>query len=135
MTHPLALMRHLRFHHSEQRCRVPLPEDARRADAGATQPRQAFYQRRRLISALADAWHSAHSPDDLPASFRRHLRAAARAPRTIELDSQGVRCSGRWLTDRGHEPVLDEFTRHAVAARLAELVETCEASTVGSEQG
>jgi hypothetical protein len=30
--------------------------------------------------------------EDLPASFRRHLRAAAKAPRTIELYSQN-RCS------------------------------------------
>ena len=70
--------------------------------------------------------------EDLLASFRRHLRAAAKAPRTIELYSQSVRYFSRWLTDRGREPVLDELTRHAVAAWLAELAETNEPSTVGT---
>ena len=70
--------------------------------------------------------------EDLLASFRRHLRAAAKAPRTIELYSQSVRYFSCWLTDRGREPVLDELTRHAVAAWLAELAETCEPSTVGT---
>jgi hypothetical protein len=70
--------------------------------------------------------------EDLLASFRRHLRAAAKAPRTIELYSQSVRYFSRWLTDRGREPVLDELTRHAIAAWLAELADTCEPSTVGT---
>ena len=70
--------------------------------------------------------------EDLLASFRRHLRAAAKAPRTIELYSQSVRYFSRWLTDRGRAPVLDELTRHAVAAWLAELAETAEPSTVGT---
>ncbi|MGY1682784.1 hypothetical protein, partial [Geodermatophilus sp. SYSU D01176] len=35
MTHPLTLMRDLRFHCSEQRSRVPLAEDAGGTDAGA----------------------------------------------------------------------------------------------------
>ena len=39
--------------------------------------------------------------EDLLASFRRHLRAAAKAPRTIELYSQSVRYFSRWLIDRG----------------------------------
>jgi hypothetical protein len=70
--------------------------------------------------------------EDLLASFRRHLRAAAKTPRTIELYSQSVRYFARWLTDRGREPVLEELTRHAVAAWLAELADTCEPSTVGT---
>lgn len=70
--------------------------------------------------------------EDLLASFRRHLRAATKAPRTIELYSQSVRYFSRWLTDRGREPVLDELTKHAIAAWLAELAETCEPSTVGT---
>jgi site-specific recombinase XerD len=70
--------------------------------------------------------------EDLLASFRRHLRAAAKAPRTIELYSQSVRYFSRWLTDRGREPVLDELTRHAISAWLAELAETCEPSTIGT---
>ena len=67
--------------------------------------------------------------EDLLASFRRHLRAAAKAPRTIELYSQSVQYFSRWLTERGREPMLDELTRHAISAWLAE---TCEPSTVGT---
>jgi site-specific recombinase XerD len=71
--------------------------------------------------------------EDLLASFRRHLRAAAKAPRkTIELYSQSVRYFSRWLTDRGREPVLEELTRHAISAWLAELAESAEPSTVGT---
>ena len=70
--------------------------------------------------------------EDLLASFRRHLCAAAKAPRTIELYSQSVRYFSRWLTDRGREPALEELTRHAVSAWLAELAETAEPSTVGT---
>ncbi|MFL6063035.1 MAG: phage integrase N-terminal SAM-like domain-containing protein, partial [Friedmanniella sp.] len=70
--------------------------------------------------------------EDVLASFQRHLRAAAKAPRTIELYSQSVRYFSRWLTDRGREPVLDELTRHAIAAWLAELAETAEPSTVAT---
>ena len=66
------------------------------------------------------------------ASFRRHLRAAAKAPRTIELYSQSVRYFTRWLADRGRPATLDELTRHAISAWLAELAETCEPSTVGT---
>ena len=64
--------------------------------------------------------------EDLLSSFRRHLRAASKAPRTIELYSQSVRYFSRWLTDRGRESVLDELIRHAIAAWLAELGDTCE---------
>ena len=67
--------------------------------------------------------------EDLLASFRRHLRAAAKAPRTIELYGQSVEHFGRWLTDRGRPATLEELTRHAISAWLAE---TCEASTVGT---
>ncbi len=70
--------------------------------------------------------------EDLLASFRRHLRAAAKAPRTIELYSQSVRYFSRWLADRGRPATLDELTRHAISAWLAELAETCEPSTVGT---
>jgi hypothetical protein len=38
--------------------------------------------------------------EDLPASLPRRTRAAAEAQRTIELYSQAVRCSSRWLTHR-----------------------------------
>jgi site-specific recombinase XerD len=66
------------------------------------------------------------------ASCRRRLRAAAKAPRTIELYSQSVRYFSRWLTEHGRPPTLDELTRHAISAWLAELAETCEPSTVGT---
>jgi hypothetical protein len=49
ITHPLMLQRHLRFCRREQRFRVPLPEDAGRADAGPTEPRQASDQRERVM--------------------------------------------------------------------------------------
>ena len=37
--------------------------------------------------------------EDLLASFRRHLRAASKAPRTIELYSQSVSYFSRWLAE------------------------------------
>ena len=60
------------------------------------------------------------------------LRAAAKAPRTIELYSRSVRYSSRWLADRGRPATLEELTRHAISAWPAELAETCEPSTVGT---
>jgi hypothetical protein len=67
--------------------------------------------------------------------------AAPEAPRTNGLYSQSVRYLGRWLTDRGREPVLDELTRYLVAAWLPETAEprpsarscaACAGSTGGS---
>src|SRR3954453_5271936 len=69
--------------------------------------------------------------EDLLSSFRRHLRAASKAPRTIELYSQSVRYFSNWLVERDRPATLDELTRHAISAWLAELAETCEPSTVG----
>ena len=63
MTHPLSLMRHLRLHRSEQRSRIPRPEDAGRADAGPAEPRQASDQRGRLILAPQRARRSDSCPD------------------------------------------------------------------------
>jgi site-specific recombinase XerD len=68
--------------------------------------------------------------DDLLASFQRHLRAAAKAPRTIELYSQSVRCFCTWLTAKNRPATLDELTRPAISAWLAELAGTCEPGTV-----
>jgi site-specific recombinase XerD len=70
--------------------------------------------------------------EDLLASFRRHLRAASKAPRTIELYSQSVRYFSQWLVDHDRPAILDELSRHAISAWLAELAETCEASTVAT---
>ena len=68
--------------------------------------------------------------DDLLASFQRHLRAAAKAPRTIELYSQSVRYFSLWLAGKNRPATLEELTRHAISAWLAELAETCEPATV-----
>src|SRR3712207_6292602 len=68
--------------------------------------------------------------DDLLASFQRHLRAAAKAARTVELYSQSVRCSSLWLAGKNRPATLEELTRHAISAWLAELAETCEPATV-----
>jgi site-specific recombinase XerD len=70
--------------------------------------------------------------EDLLSSFRRHLRAASKAPRTIELYSQSVRYFSNWLVARDRPATLDELTRHAISAWLAELAEKCEPSTVAT---
>ena len=70
--------------------------------------------------------------EDLLASFRRHLRAASKAPRTIELYSQSVRYFSQWLVAQDRPATLDELSRHAISAWLAELAETCEPSTVAT---
>lgn len=70
--------------------------------------------------------------EDLLASFRRHLRAASKAPRTIELYGQSVRYFSRWLAEHDRPETLDELTRHAISAWLAELAETCQPSTVAT---
>ena len=70
--------------------------------------------------------------EDLLASFRRHLRAASETPRTIELYSQSVRYFSNWRVARDRPATLDELTRHAISAWLAELAENCAASTVAT---
>jgi site-specific recombinase XerD len=70
--------------------------------------------------------------EDLLGSFRRHLRAASKAPRTVELYSQSVRSFSQWLVARDRPATLDERSRHAMSAWLAELAETCEPSTVAT---
>jgi len=61
--------------------------------------------------------------DDLVASWQRHLRAADKAPRTVELYSQSVRFYCRWLADQGREQTLDELTRSAIVAWLGDLAD------------
>ena len=73
--------------------------------------------------------------EDLLASFRRHLRAASKAPRTIELYSQSVRYFSRWLAEHDRPETLEELTRHAISAWLAELAENCQPSTVANLGG
>src|SRR3954465_5623542 len=70
--------------------------------------------------------------EDLLSSFRRRLRAASKAPRTIELYSQSVRYFSRWLVEHDRPATLDELTRHAISAWLADLAENCEPSTVAT---
>jgi hypothetical protein len=48
--------------------------------------------------------------EDLLSSFRRHLRAASKAPRTIELYSQSVRYFSQWLVERERPAPLEELT-------------------------
>ena len=61
--------------------------------------------------------------EDLLSSLRRHLRAASKAPRTIELYSQSVRYFSQWLTAHDRPTTLDELTWHAIGAWLAERQE------------
>lgn len=67
---------------------------------------------------------------DLHASFNRELRAEGRSPNTIRLYGQSVTFFARWLERQGRPATLDELTRSAVRAWLAELGETLEANTV-----
>lgn len=67
---------------------------------------------------------------DLAASFRRHLRAAGRAERTITLYEQSIRFFCDWLNRQGHPTTLDQLTRHNISAWLAELAETRDLETV-----
>lgn len=61
--------------------------------------------------------------DDLVASWRRHLRAADKAPRTVELYTQSVRFFTRWLADHDRPATLDELTRAAIANWLGDLAD------------
>jgi site-specific recombinase XerD len=69
---------------------------------------------------------------DLAASFRRHLRAAGKADGTLRLYGQSTRFFCDWLTTQGRSTTLDQLTRHAIAAWLAELQDRNEASTVAT---
>lgn len=60
---------------------------------------------------------------ELFASFRRDLRAAQKAPRTIEIYEQAVRFFSDWLTARGLEPTTAELTKDRLAEWFAHLSE------------
>jgi site-specific recombinase XerC len=60
---------------------------------------------------------------DLAASFRRHLRAAGKADRTLVLYEQSIRFFCDWLAAQGRPTTLDQLTRHTIAAWLADLQE------------
>src|SRR3954465_5187923 len=70
--------------------------------------------------------------EDLLSSIRRHLRAASNAPRTLALYSQSVRYFSNWVVARDLPATLEELTRHAISAWLAELAENSQASTVAT---
>jgi site-specific recombinase XerD len=70
---------------------------------------------------------------DLAASFRRALRAAGKADRTLVLYGQSIRFFTDWLAAQGRPATLDQLNRHAVSAWLAHLIESGnEPSTVAT---
>src|SRR5262245_7111950 len=68
--------------------------------------------------------------DDLLSAFRRHLRGAKRADRTIVLYSMSVTMFRDWLTAQDRPATLDQLTRHSVRAWLADIAAVNQASTV-----
>ena len=68
--------------------------------------------------------------DDLVSAFRRSLRGAKKAERTITLYCMSVRFFCDWLTTQGRPHTLDQLTRHAITAWLADLSDRNEANTV-----
>lgn len=69
---------------------------------------------------------------DLASSFSRDLRAEGRADRTVVIYNQAIRFFSQWLEDQGRSATLDELTRSAIRAWLAELSDRNEASTVAT---
>lgn len=67
---------------------------------------------------------------DLALSFRRHLRAAGKAERTMTLYGQSIRFFSDWLTAQGRPTTLDQLTRHTLSAWLADLAERVDIETV-----
>jgi site-specific recombinase XerD len=61
--------------------------------------------------------------EDLLASWRRSLRAADKAERTVVIYAQSVRFFTDWLTAHDRPATLDELTRHAIAGWLADLAD------------
>lgn len=67
---------------------------------------------------------------DLAASFRRHLRAANKAPRTCVVYGRAVDQFAAWLQTQGLQPVVGELTRDRIVTWLAELAERNAPGTV-----
>lgn len=61
--------------------------------------------------------------DDLAGSFRRSLRAAGKADRTLTLYVMSVRFFGEWLDAQGRPRTLDQLTRTAISAWLGSLAD------------
>jgi site-specific recombinase XerD len=68
--------------------------------------------------------------DDLFASFRRDLRAAGKADRTLVVYGQAVRFFGEWLEAHDRPQTLDQLTRHAIKGWLSDLAEKNAPGTV-----
>lgn len=68
--------------------------------------------------------------DDLAASWRRHLRAANRAEKTLRAYGQPVRYFTAWIEAGGRPPTLDSLTRRAVETWLGELAATLQPGTL-----
>jgi len=68
--------------------------------------------------------------DDLAASWRRDLRAADKAPRTITIYGQSVRFFAAWLAAQGRPETTESLTKHAVSSWLGELSERNQPQTV-----
>ena len=62
--------------------------------------------------------------------FRRELRRLKRSEATIRLYLQSVRFFGDWLEAQGRPRTLDQLTRHAIAAWLADLAGRVDVETV-----
>jgi site-specific recombinase XerD len=67
---------------------------------------------------------------DLAASFRRSLRAAKKADRTLVLYGQSIRFFCEWLESQGRPTTLDQLNRHAITAWLADLGDRVGVETV-----
>jgi site-specific recombinase XerD len=61
---------------------------------------------------------------DLAASFRRHLRAEGKSERTSVVYLQALKSFTRWLEAQGRPADLDQLTRSAIQAWLAEHADT-----------
>lgn len=61
--------------------------------------------------------------DELFTSFSRDLRAANKAPRTIEIYGQAVRFFSDWLTMRGVKATTDALTKEHLADWFAHLAD------------
>lgn len=60
---------------------------------------------------------------DLAASWRRDLRAADKAERTIVIYTQAVRFFADWVAAQGREPTADALTKHTISAWLGALLD------------
>jgi len=59
--------------------------------------------------------------DDLAASWRRDLRAAGKAERTITLYGQSVRFLADWLERQGRSPDVAALTKYTISAWLEDV--------------